>query len=162
MTKIKSKSLAILLAGVLWAGMSQAQESTNSSGGNAIGSGGTVAYSLGQVVYTSNTGSNGTVDQGVQHAFEIFIVGTHETTLNISLIAFPNPTSENLTLQISEFNKEKLVYQIYDFQGKLLNSGQVIAKQTVINTSSLPAATYFINVINQENTKVQSFQIIKN
>jgi hypothetical protein len=147
---------------LLWAGLAQAQESLNASGGDATGSGGTVAYSIGQVVYTTNTGSSGSVAQGVQHAYEIFTVSIEETTLNISLIAFPNPTSDNLTLQISDYNNEKLAYQLLDMQGKLLSNGQVTAQQTQINTASLPSATYFINVVNQENKKVQSFKIIKN
>jgi hypothetical protein len=162
MTKNKSRPILLLVTGLLWAGLAQAQESANASGGDATGSGGTVAYSIGQVVYTTNTGSSGSVAQGVQHAYEIFSVGIKETTLNISLTAFPNPTTENLTLQISDYNNEKLAFQLYDLQGKLLTSGLVTAQQTQINTASLPAATYFINVVNQENKKVQSFKIIKN
>ena len=103
MTKNKSRPLSMLLAGLLWGSLAQAQESSNSSGGDATGSGGTVAYSVGQVLYTTNTGSNGSVAQGVQHAYEIFTVGIKETELNISLTAFPNPTTENLTLQISDY-----------------------------------------------------------
>jgi hypothetical protein len=162
MTKNKSRPILLLATGLLWAGLAKAQQSVNASGGVATGSGGTVAYSIGQVVYTTNTGSSGSVTQGVQHAYEIFSVGIKETTLNISLTAFPNPTTENLTLQISDFNNEKLAYQLFDMQGKLLSNGQLTAEQTQINTSSLPPATYFINVVNQENKKVQSFKIIKN
>ena len=152
----------LLASGLLWASLAQAQESANASGGDATGSGGTIAYSIGQVVYTTYTGSSGSVGQGVQHAYEIFTVDIEETTLSISLIAFPNPTADNLTLQISDFNKEKLTYQFYDIGGKLLSNGQVTGQQTEINTSSLPPATYFINVLNQEDKKVQSFKIIKN
>jgi hypothetical protein len=162
MTKNKSRPILLLATGMLWAGLSQAQESVNASGGDATGSGGTVAYSIGQVVYTTNTGSSGSVAQGVQHAYEIFTVGIKETTLNISLTAFPNPTTENLTLQIIDFNNEKFAYQLFDIQGKLLSNDQVTAQKTQINTASLPAATYFINVVNQENKQVQSFKIIKN
>jgi hypothetical protein len=162
MTKNQSRPLALLATGLLWAGLAQAQESANASGGDATGSGGAVAYSIGQVVYTTNTGSSGSVAQGVQHAYEIFTVGIKETTLNISLTAFPNPTTENLTLQISDFNNEKFAYQLFDIQGKLLSKDQVTAQKTQINTASLPAATYFINVVNQENKQVQSFKIIKN
>ena len=152
----------LLASGLLWASLAQAQESANASGGDATGSGGTIAYSIGQVVYTTYTGSSGSVAQGVQHAYEIFTVDIEETTLSISLIAFPNPTADNLTLQISDFNKEKLTYQFYNIGGKLLSNGQVTGQQTEINTSSLPPATYFINVLNQEDKKVQSFKIIKN
>ncbi|MEX1001907.1 MAG: T9SS type A sorting domain-containing protein [Crocinitomicaceae bacterium] len=162
MAKYKSRPIVLLATGLMWVGLAQAQESSNASGGDALGSGGTVAYSVGQVVYTTNTDASGTVSQGVQQAYEIFTVGIKETELNISLSVFPNPTADNLTLQISNYNNEKLAYQLYDMQGKLLSNGQVTAQQTQINTSNLPPATYFINVVNQENKQVQSFKIIKN
>ena len=82
--------------------------------------------------------------------------------MTISLSIFPNPTAANLTLQVSNYNNEKLSYQLYDMQGKLLNNGKIVAQQTKINTSSLPTAAYYVNVVNQENQKVQSFKIIKN
>lgn len=50
----------------------QPQQVSTTTGGDAIGSGGTVAYSVGQVVYTTNTDASGTVNQGVQQAYEIF------------------------------------------------------------------------------------------
>lgn len=139
-----------------------AQESTNASGGDATGSGGTVAYSVGQIDYTSNTGGTGIVDQGVQHAYEIFTVSIKKTELNICLTAFPNPMAENLTLQISDYTNEKLSYQLFDIQGKQLSNGQITAHQTQINMNNLPNATYYVNIINQEKKTVQSFKIIKN
>lgn len=152
--------LSILLLGFIGL-TAQAQQATTASGGDASGSGGTVAYSVGQVVFTSNTGTNGTVSQGVQQAYEIFTLGIKETELNISLSVFPNPTTDNLTLQISEFNDEQLSYQLFDMQGKLLRTEQVIAQQTQISTSSLSPSSYFIHVIDQESKKVESFKIIK-
>lgn len=154
---IASVSFLLLSLGGL-----QAQESPTATGGDATGSGGTVAYSVGQVVYTTNTDASGTVSQGVQQAYEIFTLGIKETKLNISLLVFPNPTADNLNLQVSDYNNENLTYQVFDMQGKLLNNGQVTAEQTQINTASLPSATYFIHVVNQENKQVQSFKIIKN
>jgi hypothetical protein len=161
MEKNKSKKLVFLLALLLVANMAPAQETTNASGGDATGSGGSVAYSVGQVVYTTNTSSGGSVSQGVQHAYEINVVGIIDKQLNISLNVYPNPTSDVLTLQISKYNNEKLMYQLYDLNGKLLSSEQIIAQQTLINTSSLAVSTYFIDVFNQENKKLQSFKIFK-
>ena len=93
MKHIKIK-LSVLLLGI---GMTvQAQQATTASGGDASGSGGTAAFSVGQVVYTANTNASGTVSQGVQQAFEIFTLSIKETELNISLKAFPNPTLNNL------------------------------------------------------------------
>jgi hypothetical protein len=151
-------SVAFLLLGL---GGLHAQESPTAAGGEATGTGGTASYSVGQVVYTTNTGTNGSVAQGVQQAYEIYNVGIKETELNISLSIFPNPTAANLTLQISDYNNEKVSYQLYDMQGKLLNNGKIVAQQTQIEMTSLPTAAYYVNVVNQENQKVQSFKIIK-
>jgi hypothetical protein len=158
---VKSRLMLLLATGLLWAGLAQAQESVNTSGGDATGSGGTVAYSVGQVVYTTYTSASGTVSQGVQQAYEIIAVGINETELNISLTVFPNPTADNLTLEVSNFELSTLNFQLYDMQGKLINNGQVTAQQTQINTASLTPATYFLNVVNQEKKQVQSFKIIK-
>lgn len=147
---------------MLFTVLAQAQESVNTAGGNVTASGGTVAYSVGQIVYTTNTGTNGSVLQGVQHAYEIFTVGVKQTELQLSLMVFPNPALDNLILQIGNYNNEKLMYQLFDIQGKLLNFEQVNTQRTLIDTSDLPSATYFINVVNQENKNIQSFKVIKN
>jgi hypothetical protein len=162
MKKSKLKPIAMLLSGLLWAGLAQAQESVNSTGGNATGSGGTVAYSIGQVVYTTNTGSNGSVAQGVQQPYEILTVGINENEPKITLSVFPNPVADNLILQVNELEQSTLNFQLCDAQGKQISKGQVTSKQTQINTAGLATATYFIHVVNQENKKVQTFKIIKN
>jgi hypothetical protein len=161
MIKNISKTLVLLALGMLRADLN-AQESITSCGGDASGSGGYVAYSIGQVIYTNNNSANGSVAQGVQHAYEIYSVGINETELNIYVNIFPNPTLDNLTLQINDFNNEKLSFELFDTQGKLLMKEQILAKKTHLNTNNLPRASYFVNIINQENQKVHSFKIIKN
>ena len=157
-----NKLLFTVIAIIVFNASAQAQQSSNAAGGDATGSGGSVAYSVGQVVYTANNSPSGTVSQGVQQAYEIYSVGIKETELNISLSVFPNPIVDYLILQISDYNNEKLSFHLYDLQGKSLNKEQIIIEQTQINTSCLPPATYFIEVLNQENKQVQSFKIIKN
>lgn len=161
MTKNKSGLLPLFVAAILIGGRTQAQESINVSGGDAAGTGGTVAYSIGQINYTTNSGATGSAAQGVQQTYQIFTVGVKETALDFLLSVFPNPTAENLNLLISNYNNEKLQYQIYDMQGKLLNSDKITSAQTIIEMRNLPAATYFINVI-QENKEIQTYKIIKN
>lgn len=159
---MKSRFIVLCTAGMLWAGLAQAQESANVSGGDATGNGGTASYSIGQVLYSTVNGSTGTITQGVQQPYEITNVGVNETELNISLIAFPNPTADKITLEISNYNNERLSFQLLDIHGKLLYNGQIAAQQTVLNMHSLPAATYFLNIVSPENKKVQSFKIAKN
>ena len=158
--KHKRIILTVLLLGI---GITtQAQQAATATAGAAVGSGGNIAYIVGQVVYTTNMGTSGTVTQGVHQYYEIITLGIKEIKLDISISIFPNPTEDNLTMQIRDYNNEKLSYQLFDMQGKLLNNGLVSARQTIINTVFLPPAIYFINVVNQENKQLQSFKIIKN
>jgi hypothetical protein len=133
----------------------------SASGGDATGSGGSVAYSVGQIVYTTHTGTTGSVAQGVEQAYEIYSVGIKETTLNISLSVFPNPTSDFLTLKVEDYNDETLSYTLLDEQGKLILSEQITNQETQVAMSTLARGSYFINIV-QANKKIQSFKIIKN
>jgi len=152
-------SLAFLLLGL---GGLNAQENVSTTGGDASGSGGSSSYSVGQVVYTANTGTNGSVAQGVQQAYEIYAsVGIELTEINLELVAYPNPTINSLTLTIGNYNNEKLSYQLYDIQGKLLDSEQVISDETSIDMLDLPTSTYLLNILDN-NSLIKTFRIIKN
>ena len=157
------KLSALLFLGLGLTGL-QAQTSVNATGGNASGSGGSASYSVGQLAYTTNTGTNGSVAQGVQQAFEISVVtGLEEAKgINLSVSAYPNPTTDYLTLEVKDVELLNLHFQMYDMNGKLLQNEKLTGTETQINMNSLPPATYFINVVNQKNKKVQSFKIIKN
>ena len=133
----------------------------SATGGDATGSGGTVAFSVGQIVYTTSTGTTGSVAQGVEQAYEISSVGIKETALNISLSIFPNPTSDYLTLKVEDYNNEALSYSLLDEQGKLVLNEQITNQDTQVAMSTLARGAYFINVL-QENKKIQTFKIIKN
>ena len=138
-----------------------AHQVLSATGGDATGSGGTVAYSVGQIVYTTNTGTTGSVAQGVDQAYEISSVGIKETALNISLSIFPNPTSDYLTLKVEDYNNEALSYSLLDEQGKLVLNEQITNQDTQVAMSTLARGAYFINVL-QANKKIQTFKIIKN
>ena len=161
MIKNKSIPIVLLVTGFLSVGFVKAQQSANAAGGDATGSGGSVAYSVGQVVYTSNNSPSGTVSQGVQQAYEIYSVGIKETELNISLSVFPNPTSDYLTIKVQNYNNEALSYNFIDEQGKLVLNEQIRTQDTHVVMSTLARGAYFINVL-QANKKIQSFKIIKN
>jgi hypothetical protein len=136
-------------------------EVISATGGDATGTGGSVAYSVGQIVYTTNTGATGSVAQGVEQAYEISSVGIKETALNISLSVFPNPTSDFLTLKVEDYNNEALNYTLLDEQGRLVLNEQITTQDTQVAMSTLARGAYFINVL-QANKKIQTFKIIKN
>ena len=157
----KLKLSAVLLLGLGLTGL-QAQTSINATGGNASGSGGSASYSVGQVVYTTNTGTNGSVAQGVQQPFEISVVTAIEEAkgINLSVSAYPNPTTDYLTLEVKEFELSNMSFQLYDMSGKLLQNEKITGNQTSIVMSNLVPATYFVKVT-ESNKEVKTFKIIK-
>ncbi len=161
--KTKQASLSVLLFLGLGLATANAQETTVASGGNASGSGGSVSFSVGQVVYTTNSSTAGTVAQGVQQPYEISVVTSiaEKTAQNLNLQAYPNPTSEVLLLEIPDFDSQNLMYQLTDVNGKLIESKKITGKTESINVLHLATATYFLKVI-QNNSEVKTFKIIKN
>jgi hypothetical protein len=166
--KATSRKLKIALwgvAGFISAALSttSAQESINTSGGNGSGSGGSVSYSVGQMVFTAKTGSNGTIVDGVQQPFEIVVVTTIDRAKDITLkaIAYPNPTTDYLLVSVADFDTSTLSYQLFDLKGKLLESGKLEGRQTRIDMRAYMSATYFIQLI-VDNTVIKKFKVIKN
>lgn len=139
-----------------------AQESGNTTGGNASGSGGSASYSLGQVVYTTNTGTNGSIAQGAQQPYEISVVTAIEEAKGINLLvtAYPNPTTDYLILDIPDFHLFPFTFSLYDMNGKLIQSEKITGNQTSIVMSNLVPATYFVKVI-QGSKEVKTFKIVK-
>ena len=158
----KVKLNAVLLLGLGLTGL-QAQEAIPASGGNASGSGGSLSYSVGQVVYTTNTGTNGSVAQSVQQPFEISVVtGLEEAIcINLNLYAYPNPTTDFLNLKVEKYKTANLSYQLYDMNGKLFENKKVEDNETTISMENFFPGTYFLKVIDN-NKEVKTFKIIKN
>jgi hypothetical protein len=94
------------------------QQTVPTSGGDATGTGGSSSYSVGQIVYTTHTGSNGDISQGVQQSYEIFTLSNASlSTVNLTATTYPNPTSDYVVLAISDINLTDLSYALYDIQG---------------------------------------------
>lgn len=137
------------------------QTSVNSSGGDVSNSKGSLSYSIGQVVYQYKSNNTGSINQGVQQTYSISSLSLAENTFNLSLSAYPNPTTENLNLKVGIFNNEDLTYKVLNSEGKLLFQGEIHQQETSLEMKVLPTATYFVEV-HHVDKKVQTFKIIKN
>ncbi len=161
MQHVMKKCVVMLIFSIVNTGL-LAQEVIPTSGGTATGSGGSASYTVGQVVYKTNNGVNGSLSQGVQQPYEISVVIGIEEAKDITLFCsvYPNPTTNFLTLKVENYSFDKLRYHLYDIQGKLLESKIVTADQTSIAMDNYTPATYLLKVIHN-NIEVKSFRIIK-
>ena len=140
----------------------QAQQTIPATGGNASGSGGSASYTVGQITYTTNTGTNGSVAQGVQQPYEISVVNGIAEAKDIVLqcSAYPNPVTDIIKLNIGNLSTSNMNYQLFDNNGKLLESKKIANTETSINMHNLATATYFIR-INDKDNAIKTFKIIK-
>ena len=162
---MKKTLLFLLLLIAIGLTETKAQESMNATGNTATGSGGSVSYSVGQVTYQTNTGANGSVAQGVQQPYEISVIGIEEAKdINLTLAAYPNPTTDCLELKVdasTTLSNLSMSYQLFDMNGKLLQSEKITSSQTSIVMKNFVAATYFVKII-EGNKEIKTFKIIKN
>lgn len=140
-----------------------AQTTIPASGGNASGSGGTSSYSVGQIVYTTNTATNGSVTQGVQQPYEISVITGIEAAKDISLemVVYPNPAQDFVKLTIKNYEAQNLKYQLYDINGSLIKDNKVEGNETSISMQNLLPSVYFLKVTDN-NKVIKNFKIIKN
>lgn len=160
--KKESFGAVLFIAFIICIAPVSAQESVNASGGNASGSGGSVSYSVGQLVFTTSTGTTGSVEQGVQHPYEIMMVtGTEEAKgILLSVSAYPNPAANYLTLEIHDCEISNLSFQIYDMQGNLVCNDNIEGMRSGIYTGNLAPAAYFLKVTRGKEI-LKTFKIIK-
>jgi hypothetical protein len=162
MTQIR-KTILVLLVSCLCLTIVQGQSTIPSTGGNANGSGGSVSYTVGQITYQTQSGSNGTVAQGVQQPYEISVVTAVENTEDINLVCtvYPNPTSGFLKLIVESLDYENLRFRLYNINGVLLQDKKVEARETEISLDNQSYSVYFLKVI-KDNLEIKVFKIVKN
>lgn len=140
-----------------------AQSAVTASGGEASGNSGNLSYSIGQTFCSTNAGTSGQINEGVQQPYEIYDVTDVQSAISevISLSAFPNPTSDYLTLRIESDYIEGLDCTMYNISGKEIMQQQIGSSETSIDMQSLPPATYFVRVTKGKN-EVKTFKVVKN
>ena len=141
--------------------LSYAQEIVPSTGGNATGTGGTSSFTVGQVFYTSNASSTGSVSQGVQQAFEIQTLSNPGLlTVQLTAVTYPNPTTDYVVLKITDTALENLQYTLFDVNGKTIVSKKITTSITEITMKNYSIGMYLLK-LTKKNQPLKTFKIIK-
>ncbi len=140
----------------------KAQETVSTAGGLISGNGGSISYTLGQVVYTTNFANTGSAAQGVQQPFEISILTESETIKESIFICnvFPNPTTNALTLIIKGNPTDFFSYQLYNLNGILLESDQNIKHKSNLSLLKYKDSVFILKVVIND-IEIRTYKIIK-
>lgn len=122
------------------------QESANTAGGDIIGSGGSVAFSIGQVVYTTHSEVSGIKAQGVQHRYEIAKVSR---AMEVAIIQTPwskipsLPNTVNIQTTEGQFVRVGVNWNLSTLnvfkRGLYTLSGSLILPTFITNPSKIEA-----------------------
>ena len=74
--------------------------------------------------------------------------------------AYPNPTTANLNLKITNYAIENLDYQLFDISGRIISQHKITSEETAISMENLAAGNYIVQVSDNGKT-LKTFKIIK-
>lgn len=141
---------------------SYAQEAVLAAGGDGTGSGGSAAFSVGQIISVTSTGTSGESIHGVQIPYEIYIVDGLDQFKGLELLlsTYPNPVADLLILKVESLEWNDMNFQMYNSDGRILFSDMLLGTETTIDMSHLAPGMYYLKV-NKEKDAVKTFKIIK-
>ena len=147
----------LLLATQLFYG----QHTIPASAGEATGTGGSSSFTVGQVFYTTNASSTGSISQGVQQAFEFQTLSNPElTTVQLTAVIYPNPTTDYVVLKITDTALENLKYTLFDLNGKTIVSKKITTTSPQIIMKNSSIGMYLLK-LTKKNQPLKTFKIIK-
>ena len=158
---MREKSLLLVIL-IFYMSSSLAQDAISAAGGDATGSGGSAAFTVGQILFSSSSGASGEVFQGVQQPYEIMVISGLDQFEDLDLIisTYPNPVTDLLILKVESLKWNDLNFQIYNSDGRVVVSDKLLNTETNIDMSHLAPGAYILQVI-MEKEAVKTFKIIK-
>lgn len=142
--------------------LGKAQEVFVPGGGDVSSESGSISYTIGQLFYTTNTTSDGSVIQGIQFPYEISVITNSETfdDIKLDISAYPNPVVNKLQLKISQNSFNNLSYQFFDQSGKILERKEISEQIVLLSLEDYKPATYLLSVM-ESNKLLKTFKIVK-
>ena len=124
-----------------------------------------LSWTIGQTVTGTFLSGDGMLylSQGFHTGVPLGGVGLEEYLDNTTIDnIYPNPTRENVYLELSETVHGKTIFRIYNAQGELVKSQLIEAKsrKTEINLQGVSPGIYFITAIFENGDKTD-YKIVK-
>jgi len=140
---------------------SYAQQGILSTGGDATGDAGSFSYSVGQVSFTTLTGTTGSITEGVQQPYEILLDGIYnEPGISLKCMIYPNPATTSLILKIEGQEIKKMDYKVCNLNGMVLEESGIKDNETTILLDEFVSGTYLL-IVSENNRTVAFHKIIK-
>ena len=145
-------------------GIMAAQASVHTSGGDVVGAGGSVAFSVGQVAYTHVNDDGGSVSLGVQQAYKAMMVGTDRPATDISFTVYPNPFHASIQIRGKASDSKAFggayFVSVFDMNGHRLVHQKIDVEETSIPFGKYSDAGYLLQ-IHRNELLLETFTLVK-
>lgn len=135
-----------------------AQSSTVCSGGEGLGPGGSVSFSIGQLVVESTIDSEGSISPGVQQTYESASVYVNESLFDNTLVLYPNPTTQFIEMDFGKIFTGQVM--IFDAAGNVILNQNVNTIEYRIDAEGWSSGLYMVHVV-KDNESVAVHSVLK-
>jgi len=143
---------------LFYTNQTNAQQIISAGGDNFTNSTLSVSWTIGEPITETVSNSSNILTQGFHQSklniTEIYNINSE----GVSISLFPNPTQDFVNLKVEDY--ENLSFQLFSFNGKLIQTNKLFSEKTEIKMNNLSASAYFLKIF--KGTKlIKTYQIIK-
>ncbi len=166
MKKFLVFGLATLSFGFAAQAQSLERQVIGSAGGYEEEAGYSLSFTVGEPVVETAIAGTLVLTQGFQQPDDVSVGVNDVVKFNMDYIIFPNPTMDELTVQLSADKVVEVTISLYDLLGqklelmdrKVLVDGVTTSKY---NLASLAAANYFVVLTDKDGKQLGQFKVQK-
>lgn len=139
------------------------QTSVNAGHGNISNNSGNVSYSIGQVFYSGESNSSGSIYPGVQQIYEIISPPVNidlAPKITLSVKVYPNPATDYFILSFNGTDYSGYIAKLANSSGQVVRITEIEESDTKIEVSSYPTGMYYLYLL-KEQSIYKTFKIIK-
>jgi hypothetical protein len=136
------------------------QSAVLSAGGDALGIGGSVSFSLGQLADDHPAATTGNVQEGVQQPYVdgSTLISERPGTTDVSVS--PTVTADQVTVQLPNMMGHRWSVTVFDVHGRLVVQRSVKDARTDLSLAHLASGVYHL-LIQHDMRAVRTFTIIR-
>ena len=131
-----------------------------SGGGHAVTGNIDMEFTIGEPVIETFEETNLTLTQGF-HQPSLVLTSIEEPDMLTNISIFPNPVSDELSIEIPADYSSKILYHLFDINGKLLQSGEFYSGSNKLEMHSYATASYVLQISDTSTGRQIQTKIMK-